>query len=104
MGRHHGGQRADLRPRHRQHRGGGVMTPAAKGPHDFGELARADHSGLPQALPAWVDQTAYPFIRRTLRLAAGTVSYLDEGRGDPILFVHGTPTWSFEYRHLVREL
>ena len=34
----------------------------------------------------------------------GTVSYVDEGHGDPILFVHGTPTWSFEYRHLIAGL
>jgi haloalkane dehalogenase len=30
--------------------------------------------------------------------------YLDEGRGPVLLFVHGTPTWSFEFRHLVRAL
>ncbi len=28
--------------------------------------------------------------------------YLDEGQGDPILMVHGNPTWSFYYRDLVR--
>lgn len=28
--------------------------------------------------------------------------YLDEGRGEPILMVHGNPTWSFYYRDLVR--
>jgi len=54
--------------------------------------------------PAWVDRQAYPFSPRRLQLAAGTVSYVDEGQGDPILFVHGTPTWSFEYRHLIRAL
>ncbi len=30
--------------------------------------------------------------------------YVDEGRGPTILFVHGTPTWSFEYRHLIARL
>jgi haloalkane dehalogenase len=30
--------------------------------------------------------------------------YVDEGQGDPTLFVHGTPTWSFEYRHLIRAM
>jgi pimeloyl-ACP methyl ester carboxylesterase len=54
--------------------------------------------------PAWLDRQAYPFAPRRLTLGAGTVSYLDEGRGEPILFVHGTPTWSFEYRHLIRAL
>jgi haloalkane dehalogenase len=51
-----------------------------------------------------VDRVAYPFTRRTMRLPEGVVSYLDEGRGDPILFAHGTPTWSFEYRHLITAL
>jgi pimeloyl-ACP methyl ester carboxylesterase len=54
--------------------------------------------------PAWLDRHAYPFTPRRMTLSAGTVSYLDEGRGEPILFVHGTPTWSFEYRHLIRAL
>lgn len=30
--------------------------------------------------------------------------YVDEGVGEPILFVHGTPTWSYEWRHLIRAL
>jgi haloalkane dehalogenase len=28
--------------------------------------------------------------------------HIDEGTGEPILFVHGTPTWSFEWRHLIK--
>jgi haloalkane dehalogenase len=54
--------------------------------------------------PAWLDRQAYPFSPRLLELPEGRVSYLDEGRGETVLFVHGTPTWSFEYRHLVRAL
>jgi len=30
--------------------------------------------------------------------------YVDEGVGPPILFVHGTPTNSYEYRHLIAAL
>jgi haloalkane dehalogenase len=30
--------------------------------------------------------------------------YIDEGEGPPIVFVHGNPGWSFEYRKLIREL
>lgn len=30
--------------------------------------------------------------------------YVDEGSGDPVVFSHGTPTWSFEYRHVIRTL
>jgi haloalkane dehalogenase len=29
---------------------------------------------------------------------------VDEGRGETLLFVHGTPTWSFEWRHVIRAL
>lgn len=27
--------------------------------------------------------------------------YLDEGRGEPVLMLHGNPTWSFYYRRLI---
>ncbi len=30
--------------------------------------------------------------------------YLDEGEGEPVLMVHGNPTWSYYYRNLVKEL
>jgi len=34
----------------------------------------------------------------------GEMHYVDEGSGPPILFVHGTPTNSYEYRHLIAAL
>ena len=30
--------------------------------------------------------------------------YVDEGSGPVIVFLHGNPSWSFEFRHLIREL
>jgi len=30
--------------------------------------------------------------------------YLDEGRGEPIVMLHGNPTWSFMYRRLINAL
>lgn len=30
--------------------------------------------------------------------------YVDEGRGETVLFSHGTPTWSFEWRHIIAGL
>ena len=30
--------------------------------------------------------------------------FIDEGTGEPIVFVHGNPSWSFEFRHLVKGL
>lgn len=56
-------------------------------------------------VPAWVDRAAYPFTSRWFALASGTrLHYVDEGTGPPVLFVHGTPTWSFEWRHQIRAL
>jgi haloalkane dehalogenase len=56
-------------------------------------------------IPQWVDRTAYPFQSRFLEVRPGVfMHYIDEGAGDVILFVHGTPTWSFEWRDAIRHL
>jgi pimeloyl-ACP methyl ester carboxylesterase len=61
--------------------------------------------GRAAELPSWVDRIAYPFSTRSVRLPSGNdMHYVDEGEGDPILFVHGTPSWSFEWRHVIRTL
>jgi haloalkane dehalogenase len=52
--------------------------------------------------PAWVDTRAYPFRPRYFALPAGRMHYVDEGTGAPIVFVHGNPSWSFEFRSLIR--
>ena len=55
-----------------------------------------------QGAPDWLDRDAYPFQSHFLPLPEGRVHFVDEGEGEPVLFVHGTPTWSFEYRALIR--
>lgn len=47
------------------------------------------------------DPELFPFRSRWLHSTAGRVHYLDEGDGVPILLLHGNPTWSFLYRHLI---
>lgn len=51
---------------------------------------------------AWVDRHEYPFKSNWAELSDGRMHYVDEGSGPPAVFVHGTPTWSFEYRHVIR--
>lgn len=46
----------------------------------------------------------YPFKSNYIKLKAGKMHYIDEGQGEVILFVHGTPTWSFLYRDYVKAL
>ncbi len=48
--------------------------------------------------------TLYPFASHFLDLDGIKLHYLDEGAGDPIVMVHGNPTWSFYYRKLVEAL
>ena len=55
-------------------------------------------------IPAWIDRDEYPFTPREHVTETGVMRYLDEGGGAPIVMVHGTPTWSFLYRHLVKGL
>jgi len=46
----------------------------------------------------------YPFEGHHHDLGGLRYHYLDEGRGDPVVMVHGNPTWSFYYRRLVLAL
>ncbi len=50
------------------------------------------------------DHRLFPFESKWLESRVGAVHYIDEGEGDPILFLHGNPTWSFLYRGIVIRL
>jgi len=43
----------------------------------------------------------YPFTSRYAEVNGWRMHYVDEGGGDPILMVHGNPTWSFYFRRLI---
>lgn len=46
----------------------------------------------------------YPFTSRYFQIPEGKIHYIDEGQGETIVFSHGTPEWSFAYRHLITAL
>ncbi len=55
--------------------------------------------------PAWVSNELFPFESRFFETPDGQrMHYVDEGSGPTIVFVHGNPSWSFEFRHLIAEL
>ncbi|UCD83115.1 MAG: alpha/beta fold hydrolase [Desulfobacterales bacterium] len=46
----------------------------------------------------------YPFESHFLDIKGFKYHYVDEGSGDPIVMVHGNPTWSFYFRELIKAL
>jgi len=46
----------------------------------------------------------YPFAPHWLEFEGLRMHYVDEGSGDPVLLVHGEPTWSFLWRKIVPQL
>lgn len=52
----------------------------------------------------WLNSVEYPFDHKYIELESGIMHYVEEGEGDVILFVHGTPTWSFLYRDFIKIL
>ena len=49
-------------------------------------------------------RSLYPFESHELWLDSLRYHYLDEGSGEPLLMVHGNPTWSFYWRNLILAL
>lgn len=58
----------------------------------------------PGVRPDWVDDQLFPFESEFVDLAGNLVHYVDEGAGPTLLMLHGNPSWSYLYRHLIREL
>ncbi|WP_219290323.1 alpha/beta fold hydrolase [Arthrospiribacter ruber] len=52
----------------------------------------------------WLDKTEYPFTPRKFQINEHHMNYIDEGEGEVMLFVHGTPSWSFDFRKVIKEL
>ena len=62
----------------------------------YGHAVSSPHMAYPE----------YNFHSRFLKIDGQRMHYLDEGpvEGDPIVMVHGNPTWSFFFRRLVADL
>lgn len=52
----------------------------------------------------WLDRSEYPFASNYFDINGQKLHYIDEGKGETILFVHGTPSWSFDYRNIIKKL
>lgn len=46
----------------------------------------------------------YPFTPKSMEINGRRLSYLDQGQGPVLVMLHGNPSWSYLYRHLVLRL
>ncbi len=51
-----------------------------------------------------VSQSEYPFAEHFLERDGVRQHYVDEGAGEPVVMLHGNPTWSFYFRNLIKDL
>ena len=58
-----------------------------------------DDSPLPAAI-----REQWPWRARFARVNGWRMHYVDEGEGDPVVLLHGNPTWGFLYRDFVEPL
>ena len=49
----------------------------------------------------WPDRTLYPFPTRQVVVEGAAMRFAELGSGPAVVLVHGTPTWSLEWRHLL---
>ena len=45
--------------------------------------------------------TDFPFSSKYIEVHGANMHYIDEGSGDPILFLHGNPTSSYLWRNII---
>jgi haloalkane dehalogenase len=46
----------------------------------------------------------FPFESKYLEIKGSEIHYIEEGEGDPILFLHGAPTSNYLWRNVVPHL
>lgn len=52
----------------------------------------------------WLNTSEYPFTSQWVTKKGVRQHYIDEGSGPVLLFVHGTPSWSFDFRKIIQQL
>lgn len=94
----------------RGHSGGQRQTGAA----GWGAMPAAgrDEGHAPEGRAGWGGRAGdeedispdYPFESHYVEVFGSRMHYVEEGTGDPILFVHGNATWSYVWRNVIPHL
>ena len=46
----------------------------------------------------------FPVKFKSMEIEGNRMNYVDEGQGEALLMLHGNPTWSYLYRHIIKDL
>jgi haloalkane dehalogenase len=66
-------------------------------------------TGIPEAGSQTIGTTAEPegpdhLPRFRVKALDTEISYIDTGSGEPVVFLHGNPTWSYQWRNIIPHL
>jgi len=61
-------------------------------------MARAQGRGNAAPPPIFAE---FPYESHYLEVRGSRMHYVDEGEGDPIVFIHGNPTSSYLWRNII---
>jgi haloalkane dehalogenase len=65
------------------------------------QLTWPDGSVLRTPEERFANLPGYPYGPRYVEIEGLRMAYVEEGSGDPILMLHGEPTWGYLYRHMI---
>jgi haloalkane dehalogenase len=54
--------------------------------------------------PDWIDPKEFPFASNFTEIEENNIHYIDEGEGPVLVFLHGMPLWSYQYRTIIKHL
>ena len=88
----------------------GIILLVGEGTENYGvfgtevsNLSRTNQTGQDNvSLPYEQNISAeFPFESNFVEVLGSRMHYIDEGEGDPILFIHGNPTSSYLWRNII---
>ena len=65
------------------------------------QLSWPDGSVMRTPEERFANLPGYPYEPRYVEIEGLRMAYVEEGSGDPILMLHGEPTWGYLYRHMI---
>jgi haloalkane dehalogenase len=77
------------------------LTRRALGGVLLGSLASVGTASSEAVAPTAEPEGPDHLPRRRIKVLDTEISYVDTGKGDPVVFLHGNPTWSYQWRNII---